>query len=866
MKLNLILFLSTPSYANDIVHTHSKNSIRLNVPSLTKTIPSTLQWMAIVTLTIQFSLSLPPPCPADELAKATQARFEKHCFDCHAHGAAEGGFDFEKLASGGYGADTQAKWETVWKNIRAQTMPPAEAEAPSVEERSAWIHWIQQDIFQLDPKKIDPGHIVLRRLNRSEYRETIKALTDVDFKVNEEFPADDTGYGFDTVGESLTLSPVLLEKYLAAAADIVSKFAPLEGPTPPEVSFWSDHWKRNAIDGTPSRQIKFDETVNLHFKKKVPKPGRYKLSVQWHLENAWTTTSQDAKITLSIVNANGESKTLDQQQANFATGPDGILSGEVELQSEDIYLVLDFQSLNADTKTNVDDPKNLRYDFSLRRTTFVGPLEGAKLEYREPARKVFFNGPPPVANESATAANPEFAASVREHMKVIVRRFANQAFRRPIDEPSLDRLCDIGMRIANEPGKRYENGAAAALQLVLASPRFLYRVELPSSSITKSEDVDSALVSRIDDYALASRLSYLLWGAPPDEELMKIAAAGTLHDKIAEQFDRMTAQDWRLQRGIENFVGQWLRTRDVQETQVDVKQILRLRRDDEADRMFNWKVRDSMAKETYRLYQYLLTENRPAEELISARYTFLNESLAKFYGIEGIQGDEMRRMDLPPESHRRGLLSHGSVLLVTSNPTRTSPVKRGLFLLDNLLGTPAPPAPPNVPALEASKSGPLKSASLRQVLEFHRRDAACAACHQRMDPLGLAMENFNAIGQWRDVEKGRPAFGNREEEPDQPIDPAGKLMTGETFASVDELAGILADKRKEDFYRCLTEKIFTFALGRGITYRDSTAIDLVVDQVKKDNGSLRTLYKAIVTSVPFTHCRTPDAPPTLTSK
>jgi hypothetical protein len=527
-------------------------------------------------------------------------------------------------------------------------------------------------------------------------------------------------------------------------------------------------------------------------------------------------------------------------------------------------LVLDFQSLNSDSKTNVDDPKELRYDFSLRRTTIVGPMNGAKLEYREPARRVFFNGPPPIETEPANAASPEFVSTVREHMKVVVRRFADQAFRRPIDEASLDRLCDIGMRIASEPGKRYEHGAAAALQLVLASPRFLYRVELPSLSAAKSDSVDSAIASRIDDYALASRLSYLLWGAPPDDELLKIAATGNLHDKIIEQFDRMTGQDWKLQRGLENFVGQWLRTRDVQETQVDAKQILRVRRDEEADQVFNWKIRDAMAKETYRLYQYLLTENRPAEELISARYTFVNEALAKFYGIDGVQGDQMQKIDLSPQSHRRGVLSHGSVLLVTSNPTRTSPVKRGLFLLDNLLGTPAPPAPPNVPALEASKSGALKNASLRQVLEFHRRDAACAACHQRMDPLGLAMENFNALGQWRDVEKGRRAFGDRPEEPDQPIDPAGKLMTGETFASVDELAGILADNRKEDFYRCLTEKIFTFALGRGITYRDSTAIDLVVEQVKKDNGSMRTLYKAIVTSVPFTHCRTPDTNVTIT--
>ena len=736
-------------------------------------------------------------------------------------------------------------------------MPPAEVEAPTNDERLAAIHWIQQTVFQLDPNRIDPGHVVLRRLNRSEYKESVKLLTGVDFQVQEEFPADDTGYGFDTVGESLTLSPVLLEKYLAAASTIVSKFTQLEGPTPPEISYWSDHWKEKSVDGPNARKLKFSETAQFHFQKKIESAGQYKLSVQWHLDNAGSFTKQDAKITLSMLDAQGKLKELDRQQANFTTGPDGTLTAELNLPAGALRLVLDFESINSDTKTNIDDPKNAVYEFSLRRTTLVGPLDSGKLEYRETARKVFFNGPPPQAKKASDVDNKAHRDAIRAHMKAVIQRFADRAFRRPIDENSLERLSDIGMRIAYEPGKRYEHGVSSALQLVLASPRFLYRIEQPRQSQVGNANQENKIATPIDDYSLASRLSFFLWGGPPDEELMKLAASGSLHEKVLDQFDRMTSKehDGRLQRGIENFVGQWLRTRDVHDSQVDVKEVLRIRDDGEANRIFSWQVRDAMTKETLRLYQHLLTDNRPAEELLDARYSFLNESLAKFYGIDGVKGDEMRKVELPASSHRRGILSHGSVLLVTSNPTRTSPVKRGLFLLDNLLGTPAPPAPPNVPALEASKSGALKNASLRQVLEFHRRDAACASCHQRMDPLGLAMENFNAIGQWRDEEKGRRAFRGREAEPDQPIDPSGKLMTGETFSSVDELAGILADKRKDDFYRCLTEKLFTFALGRGITYRDSTAIDLVVEQVKKDNGSMRTLYKSIITSVPFTHCR-----------
>jgi hypothetical protein len=794
-----------------------------------------------------------------DLTNTVEQRFGKHCFDCHGNGSEEGGFNFETLASGKYGDDTQAKWETVWRNVRAQTMPPAEAEPPTPEVRSEWVHWIQKDVFKLDPAQIDPGHVVLRRLNRSEYKESIRELTGVDFDVREEFPADDTGYGFDTIGEALTLSPVLLEKYLAAASDIVAKFTQFEGPTPVERYYWGNQWKMNAFDGPEAKSIGFDESVSFYLTREVKKESKYRVEVDWKLDNAWTSTPQEAQLVFSVLDRDGNPKVLGEQKVDFSTGGKGLISAELGLPKGDIKVIADFKSINSDSKTNVESVKELKYKFSIRKLNLIGPLDGSEVEYREQSRKMFFNGPPPVPKYSEEANSAEHQAKVREHMKVIVRSLADKAFRRPIDEPTLDRICDIGMRVANEPGKRYEHGAATAMQLVLASPRFLYRVEEPKIAQKALAPNASAFAVPIDDYSLATRLSFFLWGGPPDDKLLQVAAAGEMHSKLLEQFDRMIAVDWRLERGIENFVGQWLQTRDVLESQIDAKVILQISSDEEANKIFDWKVRQAMAKETLAMYQHLLVENRPAEELLNARYTFLNESLAKFYGVEGVLGDKMQKVDLPPESHRRGLLSHGSLLVVTSNPTRTSPVKRGLFLLDNLLGTPAPPAPPNVPALEESKTGNLKNASLREILEFHRRDPGCAGCHDRMDPLGLAMENFNAIGQWRDMEKGRPEFRGRPAEPDQPIDPSGKLLSGETFASVAELAELLADKRKEDYYRCLTEKLMTFVLGRGLTYRDTTAVDNIVEELKKDNGSMKTLYRAILTSVPFTHCRTTDS-------
>lgn len=800
-----------------------------------------------------------------EISKNVKSNFEKHCFDCHSGASEEGGFSFDKLVGGQYEEGTHAKWEAVWRNVRAQTMPPAESEMPSTGERTAWVNWIQKDIFKLDPHKIDPGHTVVRRLNRSEYRETIKTLTGVDFDVKEEFPADDTGYGFDTIGEVLSLSPVLIEKYLAAASQIVGKFAPLDGPQPPEKSYWTNQWKIGAIDGKEAQSVKFDQDVSLYHRHKIDKANRYRVRILWSLENAWSYTPQEASLKFSVLNEDGSPKLLGEKTLNFSSGQEGKLESEVDLPAGDVTLLVEFKSINSDDTTNNESARKLPYKFILRRAVFAGPLDGSIVEYPEKSRKIFFNGPPPQLKEGQDRLAPAYRLVLREHMKPVIKKFGDDAFRRPIDEATLERLCDIADSISREPNKQYEDGVASALQLILASPRFLFRIEQTNEAAPNGSGA-TELVARLDDYSLASRLSYFLWGGPPDAELLKLASEGKLYDNLESQLDRMIAQDWRMHYGLGNFIGQWLQTRDVQESQVDVKRILAIRDDEEANRVFNWEVRQAMTDETLKLYQYLLAEGRPAEELLNAKYTFLNEKLANFYGIPDVKGNQMRKVDLGPDSHRRGVLTHGSILVVTSNPTRTSPVKRGLFVLENFLGTPAPPAPPNVPALEESKSGNLKDASLRQILEFHRRDAACAACHQRMDPLGLAMENYNALGQWRTEEKGRPAFRDRPAEPNQPIDPSGKLMTGESFSSVVELAEILAEKRRDDYYRCLTEKVMTFALGRGMNYQDTTAIDQIVDRVKNDNGSLKTLYKAVITSIPFTHCRSQKTDPTLASK
>ncbi len=781
--------------------------------------------------------------------ESLRQRFGDHCFGCHGDGGEEGGLSFEKLAEGGYGEETISRWESIWKNVRAETMPPPDEEQPELADRQKWVDWIQRDIFRLDVNKVDPGKVVLRRLNRSEYTETIRQLTDIDANASENFPADDTGYGFDTIGEVLHISPVLLEKYLASADKIVTEAIPISGPTPPRQKVWGDHFHLDAIDGPRNEGLKFVDAHDLHIQETIKNPGAYDVEVNWELDGAWTNTDQAANVKLRWHRLGDDQKEeiveLDSAEASFIKQTEGTLSGKVSINDKPLHLSVSFEPTSIDTKSKqLDNSNPAPYTFRLTHTEFVGPTDGKFVEYRS-GTKILFNGPPP--QDAGEDVLDEMTAQVLD-------RFATKAFRRPIDAPTLARLTQIAKEARSQPGMRYENGVATALKLILASPRFLFRAEQPLGADQLAsipvEFPTSPLGDPIDDYSLASRVSYFLWGGPPDEQLMRVAGEGKLREQLDEQISRMIGEEWRTRVGVGNFVGQWLRTRDVHSVPIDVRRVLAFRG---SDSDFPWQVREAMKQETETMFRYLLEENRPIAELLNADYTFLNKHLAKFYGIEGVKGDEMRKVSLPADSHRRGILTHGSVLLVTSNPTRTSPVKRGLFILQNLLGTPSPPAPPNVPALEESKKGDMAQASLRQILEQHRRDPMCASCHNRMDPLGLALENYNAIGQYRDQELGMPEHRGRPAEPDKPIDPTGVLMTGEKFSSVVELADILANQRKDDFYRCMTEKMLVFALGRGLTYSDATTVDQIIAELKADDGRMQTLIKAIVRSVPFTH-------------
>jgi hypothetical protein len=619
-------------------------------------------------------------------AASGPALLTRYCGECHADGADEGGVTLDTLLTGvpksGAIADdaAQKQWVAVWKNLRAETMPPADEPQPSADERRTLVDFVSHEVLGVDPDRPDPGHVVLRRLNRVEYANTVRDLTGINENFRDELPGDDTGHGFDTIGAVLSVSPMLTEKYLAVATRIGNRFS--------------------------------REAVLIH-------------------------------------------------------SPD------------------------------------------------------QKREYPPHLRRLFPYGPPPADD-----------ADRQEHLRKTVRKLAARGFRRPSDDETLAKLVTMASAARDAPGGSFEKGIAAALTAILASPRFLFRIE--DDEATAATGVGSAVL--IDEFSLASRLSYFLWSTMPDDELFRLAERRELRQNLPDQIDRML-RDRRSDAFVQNFVGQWLRTRDVEAVPLDIKAVLKAKRWEDAEPVFNGRVRRAMRQETELWFAHVLREGQPATDLLTTKQTFVNEALARFYGIPDITGDAMRLVDIPADVPRGGLLTHGSFLIVTSNPTRTSPVKRGVFILDYLLGTPPPPAPADVPPLEAAAPH-AKNITMRERMETHRSDPLCASCHARMDPLGLALERFNALGQWRTDDAAAS------------IDTSGRLVTGERFADARELSAVLAGTRQQDFYRCLAEKLLTYALGRGLEYFDGPAVDTIITKVGRDDR-LATFVTAVVESVPF---------------
>lgn len=755
--------------------------------------------------------------PQANYKKEIAPLLEKYCYDCHGEGTAKGKLSLDEFKDLSAHLKDTKYWISIWKNLRSEVMPPSDKDQPAVAERHKLLAWIQGDVFKLDPANPDPGRVTIRRLNRTEYQNAVYDLLGVEYDTREIFPPDDTGYGFDNIGAVLSMSPLLMEKYLTAADEVVALALP-DGAAAqvPRVDLDGKDFKDSGNPEITGSWLPFSKAVKVRLNQEIQWDGEYQVKVEYSIHGASEATTDEAnlKVTAGGKKVGETILNWDQRRVIEMTGKVALSKGR---QTFEVELSPGHRPLAGEEELFLN----------IQRVIVQGPTSGEQKEFAKGYRMIFVDGPPP----------KDDAGSDR-YARKIMRSFVSRAFRKPLDDGTINRLVEMVREVSKEPGKNFQDGIKSAIATCLASPRFLFRLEI------QPEPNNPAKIVPLDEYSLASRLSFFLWGSVPDDELLSLAFNNKLRANLSPQVDRML-KDPRAARLTKNFVGQWLEARDVETVPISAKSILGKSTNREAAKAFDPRLRSDMQRETEMLFDFVLHKNRPAEELISAKYSFLNGRLAKFYGIDSVTGEDFQPVDLTDHPERGGVLTQGTFLMVTSNATRTSAVKRGLFVLDNLLGSPPPPPPPGIPKLEDAAPGKADPTQ-REMMEFHRSKPECRSCHSRMDPIGLGLENFNALGQFRKTEKGRP------------IDASGKLLTGETFADVSELKQILSGKRKQDFYRTIAEKLLTFAIGRGIEYYDATTIDLLTDRLTKNDGKLRELIQGIVESAPFQKRRGDD--------
>ncbi|MDB6029750.1 MAG: Protein of unknown function (DUF1587)/Protein of unknown function (DUF1592)/Protein of unknown [Verrucomicrobiales bacterium] len=734
----------------------------------------------------------------------------EYCFNCHGNGKKKGDLSLDTYRDLDSLLEDRKTWEKVLQNLNAQSMPPENKKQPSPAQRDKLTAWIQTEVFQCDCSKPDPGRVTIRRLNRTEYNNTIHDLVGVDFQPAEDFPQDDTGYGFDNIGDVLSLSPVLLEKYMAAAQKILdtaimTDFTP-RSPTNRFEAIKLDGSAPSGDNGEGMRVLQKEGDVHLVFN--FPKDGEYHLRVRAYGEQAGPDVARMAFL-------------LDKKEIKRVEVPEVHDNPKVyQMTIQGTAGKHEFGASYLNNYVNKDNPdKKLRGDRNLviDYLEIVAPREDHPPEPPETHKRIF-----------VVKAQP---GKETEAARQIVARFAKRAWRRSVTKEEVDRLLKF-VDLARQNGENFESSVKLTLQAVLVSPYFLFRGEI------EPDPNDSKSVHAVNEFALASRLSYFLWSTMPDEELFAEAERGTLRKNLEKQVKRMLKHP-KAHALVDNFAGQWLQIRSLSSLTPD-----KITFPD-----FNDELRAAMEKETELFFENVMHEDRSILDFLVGDYTFVNERLARHYGMTNVTGTDFQRVSLKG-TQRGGVLTHASVLTLTSNPTRTSPVKRGKWILENILGTPPPPPPPNVPDLKEDKQAKL-TGSLRQRMEQHRADPNCANCHARMDPIGFGLENFDGIGAWREKDAGFV------------IDPAGELVSGEEFKGPRELETILLNRKKNEFVRCVSEKMLTYALGRGMEFYDQCAIDQISKALAKNKYRFSTLVMEVVKSTPFQKRRGEETPQTL---
>jgi mono/diheme cytochrome c family protein len=779
------------------------------------------------------AVAVAPPtqqAPATDAAatpESNRALIDRYCIACHNERQMIAGLTLENRDLTQVARDKEL-WEKVTKKMRTGAMPPAGMPRPDQPTLDRFVASLETTLDRAAAARPNPGRPMLHRLNRVEYANAIRDLLALEIDPVALLPADELSAGFDNIADALGVSSTLLERYLVAA-DRISATAVGDVQMAPGGDSWgtrADSHQMDHIDGLP-----LGTRGGLLIRKTFPLDAEYVISAKLYRTNSSFTRGLSAAHDLEFT-VDGERVFINtvggpEDWANLLANPsfsdtlDNRLQARVPVKAGTHTIGVTFVEKTA--ARNVTVLKPLRSPVDTVDTDGIPRIDSVNIAGPfnptgpgdTPSRRRIFTCRPTAPGAAGAATGEE-----RRCATTIVTNLARRAFRRPVTTREVDHVLSY-FDMGRAKNGSFDAGVQLALRRILADPAFLFRAE------RDPESVRSGAAYRVSDLELASRLSFFLWSSIPDDDLLRVATNQQLRnaDVYAAQVKRMLA-DPRADALVTNFAGQWLQLRNLQRSTPDLM----------AYPEFDDGLRQGFRRETELLFTSLMREDRSVLELLTADYTFVNERLARHYGIPGVAGSRFRRVSIPNEE-RRGLLGHGSMLLVTSHANRTSPVKRGKWILENLMGSPPPPPPPNVPPLDESNN-PARPQTMKERMAQHRANPTCANCHRLMDPIGLAMENFDGIGAWRARDSGVR------------IDTSTQLADGTSVNGIVELRQALL-RRPEVFVRTLTENLLTYALGRALSADDMPVVRAILRDAARQNYRFSSLVQGIVTSAPF---------------
>jgi len=753
-------------------------------------------------------------------AVSASTLFTQYCVVCHDNQKRTAGVTLQGLDLASIG-DHAELLEKVLRKVAAGQMPPAGMPRPNAARLAEFSKWLETSLDAEAAAHPNPGRPAIHRLNRAEYSNAIRDIFALDINAGAQLPVDDSGYGFDNIGDVLSLSPALLDRYLSLSRKIARLAVGDPALKPSEEVFEPRREpNRGVAAAVPIRaewmsdDLPFDSAGGLSVRYYFPLDAEYVIRIR---RGALNVPVKIAPLEVRLPMKAGP-------HTIGVTFP----KESLKLESTEPSIARRSAYLSSERPEASSAGLDLRVD-GVRMKRFPPPPDGVS----PPVMNLGIDGPYNATGRGETPSrakifvcHPAERAQESQCAQRILAGLARAAYRRPVSEADWKPLLAF-YQSARAKGD-FDYGIQKAIEALLIAPDFLFRVETdPPVSAVRNHPVS--------DVELASRLSFFLWSSVPDETLLELAEKSKLSNpvELARQVERML-DDPKSFAFVSNFAGQWLQIRNL----------ATVRPDPIAFADFDESLRYSMQRETELFFDSIVRENRSILDLLNADYTFLNERLAMHYGIPGVYGSQFRRVALT-DLNRGGLLGQGSLLTVTSPPNRTSVVQRGKWILDNLLGEPPPPPPADVPALDATTKGARKL-TLREAMELHRANPGCAVCHRNIDPLGFALENYNGIGEWR-FKDGESA-----------IDASGKLPDGTQFEGPSGLKKVLATGRRDEFVSTVTEKLFTYGLGRGVEYYDMPAVRAMLHQTEANQYRLRDLILAVVNSVPFQMRRSGD--------